>query len=422
MADQTALIEPPVPMVPTSLPNLNTGKYAWDLVQQLLDQAAWFNIFVVPTERRARRIGSLRRISGGSVNGSLHRFKIDMATPSVQAGVKAKNILGQRSGDFRLQWFLISDDAHVMPGQVVMPPILLDPAHSQRFVMREASFIFGNGEDRFTSFGMGRIFPEFDDHQTRLRAVGIGNVTDGAGKFKDAQGTYVMAGEFTEFGEFAGSVLLRVADPNNIFHSQNALVPFVPSSEPDPRLFVPDTTYLLVRSQKSGPNQETTFNLGPLGQVRGINVPQEFRMCKVDFSTEGPGGLQSANAFGAPIGGEYSMSAIDPLHPGPPPTADSPGPFQGIGTYFFRGADGNDVARFNPQFLEGRTFPMDLTCAPGQPASRFGFLGPILNGERYFKGAEGIVLGVAGVAIMPHVFSGMQIMCLTDSDGKFRAS
>ena len=144
-------------------------------------------------------------------------------------------------------------------------------------------------------------------------------------------------------------------------------------------------------------------------------------MCNVDFSTEGPGGLQSASTFGATIGGEYSMSAVNPLDPGPPPTADSPGPFQGIGTYFFRDPDGNDVARFNPQFLEGRTFPMELTGAPGQIASRFGFFGPILNGERYFKGAEGIVLGVAGVAIMPHVFSGMQIMCMTDPDGKFRA-
>ena len=284
MADQTALIESPVPRVPTSLPDLNTGKYAWDVVQPLLDQAAWFNIFVVPTERRARRIGPLRKISGGSVNGTLHRFKVEMAPPTVQTGVRAKNILGQCSGDFRLQWFLIGDDARVMPGQVVKP-ILLDAGHSQRFVMREASFSFGNGEDRFTSFGTGRIFPEFDGHQTRLRAVGIGNLTHGTGKFKDVDGTCVMSGEFTEFGEFAGSVLLRVADPNNIFHSQNALVPFVPSSEPDPRLFVPDTTYLLVRSQKSGPSQETTFNLGPSGQVRGINVPQEFRMFVLVRST-----------------------------------------------------------------------------------------------------------------------------------------
>lgn len=115
------------------------------------------------------------------------------------------------------------------------------------------------------------------------------------------------------------------------------------------------------------------------------------------------------------------MSAVDPTHPGPPPTVDAPGSFQGVGTYFFRDPDGENVARFTPQFLEGRVLPMELEGAPGQPASRFGFFGPIFNGEGNFKGVEGTVLGVAGVAILPHVFSGMQMMCLSDPEGKFRA-
>jgi hypothetical protein len=378
-------------------------------------------MFVVPEEaERNASPSSFDKIVGGSVKGNLHRFKIDLLEPSFESGVKAVNVLGQRCGRLDLQWSVIPDDFQARPGGRVPNSTPVDSSRSQRFVMQEASFDFGGG-DRFSSFGAGRTFPVVVDGQLRLRVAAIGNMSEGVGKFSGLEGNYVFAGDLTSAGGFAGPILLRALDRNSVLRAITPLDPFVPS-QADVRDFTPDTTYFLMRSQKSGPEQRTTFNIGPDGQVRGINVPQEFRHTRVDFSCSDAAGLQTQFEFGPTVGGEYSISAIDPTHPGPPGTPDSPSTFQGAGSYYFRDGEGRDVARFTVQFLEGRTFSVDLPGAPGQPAARFGFFGPILAGEGYFSEIDGMLLGIAGVTLMPHLFSGMQMLRLTDPNRKFLVS
>lgn len=405
----------------STLPNLNqAGQYQWGLVQQLVDRAACVNMFAIPLKWGPPGRVEGAKLKGGTFDAALHRFKVVMDEPNAESGVRASNTIGQREGQLHLRWSLIPDDFEARPGREPAATSL-DPLHSQRFVMQEATFKLGRGDDSFSSFGTGRIFPAFRDGKIRLRAAACGNIMEGSGRFKGREGNYIFLGDVTDRGELVGNFLLRVVDPDNVFRTTNPLPEFKPADSPDPRTFVPDLTYILFRTEKSGPEETTSYNLGPDGQIRGVNVPQQYRLPKIDFSTETPTGLLTRIELGPVIGGEISMSAIDPTHPGPPGTADAPSPFQGIGTYFFRDQGGIDIAGFTPQFVEGRTFAMQLAGAPGQPSVRFGCFGPVLEGDGYFAGIQGLLAAVSGVAIMPHLFSLMQMLCLEDPDGKFRA-
>ena len=404
-----------------TLPDLNAGKNDWNFVQQLVDRAAWLNMFVVPEGGASEGGGSLDKLSGGIVEAALHRFKVEMREPSVESGVRAKNVLGQRTGHIHLRWSLISDDEQARPAGE-SKPVLLDPFRSQRFVMQEASFTFGGGEDGFSSFGTGRVFPEFTEAEVRLDAAAVGNIAEGFGKFEGLEGNYVFAGRLTERGNFVGSILLRVVDPNGLLKATGPIEAFIPAPEPDPRAILPGRTYVLFKTGKSGPEQRTTFDIGPQGQIRGIVIPQEYRLVRIDFSAGQRGGLQNEMEIGTNVvGGETSFSAVDPTHPGPPGTAENPATFQGVGTYFFRDQDGNEVAALTPQFLEGRTFAMTLAGAPDQIAARFGCLGPLLEGEGHFTGVQGLLVALSGVALMPHLFNCLQLLYLNDPNGKFLA-
>jgi len=422
MADQDTTVVSPPPAAgqaqSPSLPDLNVGKYDWNFVQQLVDRAAWINMFAVP-ERKPPGAGSGGApVTGGLTDAALHRFKVEMLEPSLESGIRARNIVGQRAGRVHLRWSYISDDEQVHPGQEPAT-IQFDHIRSPRLVLQEASFLFGGGEDGFSGFGTGRVFPESLDGEIRFHTMIVGNISGGTGKFSGLEGNFVFAGQLTPENDLAGAILVRVVDPNGTLKATAPLDPFIPESSP--RSVVPDMTYLLYDTAKSGPEQRTTFDLGPQGQIRGIVIPQQYRLVNLDFGT-GPGGFQNEIVVGTEvIGDEVSFSAIDPTHPGPPGTADSPATFQGLGTYVFRDQARNEVAAITPQFLEGRTFSMVLAGAPDQIAARFGCLGPILEGDGSFSGVQGFLVALSGVALLPHLFNCRQLAYLKDPDSRFLA-
>jgi hypothetical protein len=420
MADQeSTIVTPPADAdtaPPPSLPDLNVGKYDWNFVQELVDRAAWINMFAVPERSAPGNSSSSTQSTGGVTEAALHRFRVEMDNPGLASGIKATNTVGQRAGNVHLRWSYISDDAQVRPGQEPAA-IPLDPARSQRLLLQEACFAFGGGEDGFSGFGSGRVFPDHSAGEVRLHVMAVGNISAGVGKFSGLEGNFVFAGRLTEDGDLAGAILVRVVDALGILKATEPLDPFVPES--DPRSVVPDMTYLLYDTRKSGPEQRTTFNIGPQGQIRGIVIPQQYRTVHLDFST-GPRGFSNEIVVGTDvIGDEISFSAIDPTHPGPPGTADSPATFQGLGAYVFRDQEGSEVGAITPQFLEGRTFAMVLAGAPDQIAARFGCLGPILEGDGYFGQVQGYLVALAGVALLPHLFNCRQLAYLKDADSNF---
>jgi hypothetical protein len=69
---------------------------------------------------------------------------------------------------------------------------------------------------------------------------------------------------------------------------------------------------------------------------------------------------------------------------------------------------------------------MELASAPGEPALRFGFFGPIVFGSGYFRGVQGILYGASGSVLRPppggHVVTHFYVARLNDPEGKFRAA
>ena len=401
------------------LPDLNSGKYPFELVQQLVDQAAWINMFAMPDALHSPVAmyapGNTNGVIGMRGSEVLPRFDIDMQLPSLEAGVRAANVVGQPAGSLELRWMIIPYDFQARPDREP-PATLLDWSHTQRFAIQEGTFTFGDGQDGFCSFGTGRTFPEMVGGQPQLVVAAIGNITEGFGKFTGHEGTYILSGHITPTYGFLGDIMVRVYDPDGSLRTETALPPLAPEPNPDA-----GTTYLMIRSQKSGPSQHSTFNLAPNGQVRGVNVPQELRHVRVGFTSQGSAGWQSEIKIGPVIGEEIGFVATNPRAPDRR-TGDNPSRFQGVGDYTLFDSERRPVAGFTAQFLEGRTFDMRLVSAPDQPALRFGFFGPLLSGSGYFDGVTGLLLGSTGVGISPHVFSNLYILRLNDPEGKFRAA
>jgi len=399
------------------LPDLNAGKYPFELVQQLVDRASWINVFAVPSVNQPssaiRAPGDSKNIIGMECSEALSRFEIKVDLPSVEFGVRASNTVGEAVGRLDLLWRLIPDDFLAGPASRP-PPTSLDKSRAQRFVIEKGTFTFGEGSDGFRSFGTGRTFPTVVNERAQLFAAAIGNITEGFGKFSGLEGTYVLSGHLTEDQAFSGAILIRVVDPGEVLRARTPIPPIESRADSESGI-----TYLIIRSQKSGPSMLTTFNLGSGGDVRGVNVPQELREVHLTFASPGAEGPRSEIEIGSVVGEEIGFVHTTPGGAG---AADDPIIFQGVGNYWFTSTEGHIVGTFTAQFLEGRNFAMQLAGAPGQQAFRFGFFGPLLNGSGCFDGAEGMLLGSTGVGISPHVLSNVYILRLKDPEGKFRAS
>src|ERR1051326_4680824 len=390
-----------------SLPNLNAGRYTFEEVQRLVDRAAWINMYAIPD---AARSGGA---SGFECTATLHRFGIETLLPDSDSCIKATDTVGQTVGVLALRCSVIPFNFAAVPG-ASLPATALDRSRSQRFVIQEGTFRFGNGHDGFRSFGTGRTFPKDVGGQPQLVAAAIGNITEGFGRFAGLEGNYIVAGQVRDDGAIVGDILARMVDPAAVLRARDPIPPIQRTADPEPGI-----TYFTVRSQKSGPDMLTTYSFGQDGQPRGVNVPQQLRYARINFTAQGSEGFQSEIEIGDVIGDEIGFVYTSPGGSG---TADAPITFQGVGYYRLTDPEGRMVGAFTAQFLEGRNFAMSLAGAPGQQAFRFGFFGPLLSGTGCFDGVEGMLLGSTGVGISPHVLSNLYILRLQDPDGRFRAA
>src|SRR5437016_9051852 len=119
-----------------------------EVIQRLIDQAAGFNLYVVPDGGGS---SSGNQATGFVLSEPMHRFNVVLQPPPSQA-VQASNTVGEAIGRVDMRWFMIPDDFVARPDR--QPPATrLDPSISQRFAMQETTFSFGNGQDGFRSFG-----------------------------------------------------------------------------------------------------------------------------------------------------------------------------------------------------------------------------------------------------------------------------
>lgn len=396
-------------------PDLNVGKYSFQVVQHHLDQAAYLSMIAAPDPR-----GSATKIlteSGNCIGVEtstlLHRFEVITQVPTAEKGLTAVNRVGQPGGTLSSRWLIIPDDYHAIPGKQP-PPTRLDPSHSQRFVMLDECYKFG--DDGFYGFGAGRTFPVNWRGHPQLLAGGIGNVMKGFGKFEGLIGTYALNGCFVEGQGYRGSIICRVFDPDRKLRSGRPLPSFTQTNEIEP-----DVTYIIWRGQKKDPTQKSSLIIGPDGQPQGLRTPAELRSIRFDFASRKQSGLRTVKSIGAVIGKLDAAILFNPLNPGAPGTAAAPIPFQTRNKYEFNDQQDRSVGTVEGFVSEGRVFNVALEGLPGQPAIRFGGYGLLEGGTGTFSGIEGTLAVNSSVGISPHALSLTQWLRVYDPDGKYRA-
>ncbi len=394
------------------VPDINAETYPFAVVQQLLDQAAFFNLYARGGGRPIRcSRGS--GIKGFELSDRLLRFSIAVSPPTARGGLRAFNRLGDAVARFDQRWMLMPRGFHARPG-VEPPECPFIPSESQRFVMLGGAFTLDGGDDGFVGFGTGRTEPGANGGDEVL-ACAIGTIVDGFGRFRGCTGTYTCCGSLSVRG-FRGSVLLRVMDPDGVFQSESLDAPA--GDEPLPER---DVTYLFLSGHKPGHRSRTNYLFGHRGEVVGLLVEQQLRPMTVDCGRAPDGDIRCSSSLGPVVGRMTARISFNLLNPGAPGTTDAPIPFKSYNRYTFNGPGNRELGAFDADGSEGRTFTMTLRGAPGQRALRFGGFGPILNGAGHFAGLTGQMADNSVVGLFPHAVATAYVFRVFDPSGRYRA-
>lgn len=412
-SDETAVPSP-------SLPDINAGTHSFDLLQRLLDEAAYFNLFSVPDPQSANVAISHPNIPGGvigfRIHQVLHRFDISVRPPTLKSILQTSNVMGETLGRFEQRWLIIPEDFGALPDREP-PPTVLNPTRSQRFVMLDGVCTFNHGRDGFRGFGTGKTYPTVVNGQAQLHAAAVGSITEGFGKFQGREGTYTYCGNLSEHEGFSGNLLCRMLDPDGSLSSENSLPSLQPWPDPDP-----GTIYLMMHGQKKDKYEKTSYNFGPDGQVTGINVTQQLRIVNLDSACREWGGLRSVRSTGMVIGAMTAKILFNLFNPDAPGTPLAPISFQSYNEYTFKDEKGRFIGSITADGTEGRTFRMKFSGIPDQVALRFGGFGRIVKGTGQFEGAQGLMVDNSAVTIFPSVTSTLYVLRIHDREGRYRGA
>lgn len=397
-------------------------KLSHDTIQHLVDQAASFNLYITPDRASAIRApdGS-GEIIGVSASESVHRFDIDLDLPTMNSGIKAANRVGPEVGRLDLRWLIAPHDFAARPDREP-PATPSDVTVSQRFVLQESVFTIGNGGG-FRSFGAGRTFPMTISGKPELIAAGVGVLTSGFGSLQGCEGNFTLCGHISAAEGFRGHIMVRILDPSGRLRTLSELPGMAGGPDPDP-----STTFLTWVAQKgSGPDQENTASITPDGEVRGLNIPVQLKRVQVGFIPDESAGLRAIDfrtfeVIGREIGFGKESAPRTPTNG----TPMVPYQFEGVSRYTFYDPDGAVVGAFTANVVEGRSMNVQLPAAPDQPALRFGYFAPIIQGFGCFEGVKGFLYGAAGSVFAPppfdHVITNMYVARVSDPNGRFRTA
>jgi hypothetical protein len=396
-------------------PGAGTEASSPEVLQRLVDQAAYFNALSLPdvktSEVAIRGQGSNDDIVGFRICEDLHRFAVTVLPPTDDGGLKAANVVGDSYGKFTHRWVLAPDDFVALPGREP-PPTRLDPSRSQRFVMLDGVCTFGGSKNGFRGFGAGKTFPVTANGRTQLLAATVGTILEGFGSLKDhEQGTYLHCGSLSQECGFTGNMLLRVMDSQGTLRARGSLPSLRLCPFPEP-----DITYIVFRGQ-AVESDPVTPRVGADGQFKGLTVVQGLRLISLSSDSSKAGGPRSLTRVGQVIGKITAHVDFNPAYPGG--TALNPIPFTTFDELNFTDEAGRDIGGFTADSSEGRVFNIKVA---GQAGIRFGGVGQILSGTGPFQGMSGLMTDNSVVIFTPHVSASLYVLRLHDPDGRFRAA
>jgi len=402
---------------PAPATEAGAGAYSADLLQRLVDQAAYFNLHSTPgvSESRVAIRGTDRKeILGVRVTESLRRFSIRTYAATERQPFRATNTIGEIAGNFTHRWMFIPDDYSAQPGSEI-PPTALDASRSQRFVMVDGVCRFGNGEDGFRGFGTGKTYPSKEFGRSQLLVTAIGTLLEGFGKFRDhAECTYVYCGKLDVECGFTGNLMIRAMDPQGTLRNRGSLPPLRPAPEYEPE---PDITYVMLRGQ-AAPTDLVAPRLDQSGQFLGLKVEQGVTMITVDASYRDRKGPQSVTSLGPLVGKLSADIVFDPTAPGG--TSRDPIPFTTTDLLTFPDHTEQPAGSFVANLVDGRVFNLEIPMGSGQKAIRFGGTGPLQNGTGVFEDIDGLMTDNSVVMFTPHVSASVYVLRIHDPYGRYR--
>lgn len=390
-------------------------------IQDLVELAASFNLMAASEDAHWERAmsGPASQVgpTGLETTLSLSRFHIDMP-PASMGEVRAVNQVGEAVGSCRLRLAFIPHDHLALPSEEP-PATPLDRSRSQRFSLQEAEFAIG--DDGFRVFGTGRTLPMLFAGSSRTVIAAVGTLIEGFGRFAGREGAIVLSGDLDEHGALRAHVMVRIGDQESSLHRLEDL----PAPQPAPEI-LPDSTYLSWLAQKRFDGQPANyFSMSPDGQPRGVNIPVNLHRLSIDMSTRVKGGFASRFEKGARLGLEIGYGRE--TRPRTPLTGTplSPFPFEGVSKYAFYDSEGGTVAECTANFLEGRSFSVELEEAGGLPALRFGYYGVFVDGAGTMGGIRGLLYGLGRsvfdpVQLTKHVISNWYVARVADPEGRYR--
>lgn len=407
-------LPPGMPPLPPTFPKgVNPETYKINEVTHLLREAAYLSIFSMPDSTKPNKpiVSPRGEMIAVEVNEDLHRFDIRVDQPTAKRGLRAISSVGQRVAEVHIRWTPIPDDFEASPG-IEPPPTPLDPTRSQRFAMLDGEFKFDDtNHSGFRGFGTGRTFPALVSGEPQLRIGAVVDILQGYGRLTGFNGTVVVNGYIKPPSGLALSLMVRIPDPSGKLRSGSSFSPLREIPDPDPN------TVFLVFLGETNPDEPTTLNIGPAGQMLGSNVHERLRLVDISLDVKGRRGIRTSTTTGPIVGKLDGTLLFNPL--GPPTGA--PVPFQtqnGVFNFFDR--DGKTVGTLKANIVEGRAFQTQFAGAP-MPVFRFGGFGPLIEGTGQFRDVVGMMSLNAVVSVFPRTLSNLYLLRISDPDGTFRS-
>ncbi len=413
---------PPNPGGSLQLPDINAETYPFEMVQFLLDQAAYFNMTAVPDPAETADASltpddpsDFFGINGGfgfDIHGVLHRFRNRILKPDPGCKVQVNQATGEKSGTFTSRWLIAPDGYQWNVGQEP-PPVAFNPYVSQRFVMLDCDYRLPGSSDSFRGYGIGQTYPVTIDGKVRTLAGAVGNVMQPPDRLAGLECTYVLNGEITPSLGFIGNISFRAMDPDGKIRTDREIPQLQAIEDPEPTV-----SYIVMRGQKRDKYQLTFYSFDDNGFPNGLITSGQMRTADYRYSTKGYLGLRSNLSLGELVG--KINATIFTNVAAPPGTALRPAPFTTENVYTYFDSDGAVVGTVSANVQLGESFDLKFAEAPGQPGLRFGGIGPIIGGTGIFEGVQGLLCVNSAIGREPHALSLLNTLRIIDPDGKFR--
>lgn len=399
---------------PVQAPALSSG-HSYAELQRLVDQAANVHVFTAP----AGNVAIIGSGTGIRLVQPIHPMTIE---PSWPAGgtMRSTRWVAPATGhlDVSLRWIL---DEYVARPDRQPPESAPTAGVAQRFVIQDGA-LWLHPQAGFRLFGAGRAFRGPAGDMNRWIGGAVCNILEGFGVFRGLEGNCTWCGDLSPSEGFRGHIMIRVRDPQGRLVTNEPLPVSEVAADAEPEI-----SYLTWLGQKVPESRlANTPSLGEGGQVRGLNIPVDLKLVSTGWAITASGFRAKALAPGDVIGLEIGFGRESA--PRSPLTGNGMAPYQfeGVSKYTFHDRSGATVGTVTANVLEGRSMTVNLEGAPGQPALRFGFFGPLIAGTGCFAGARGVLYGASGSVFNPppldHVISNWYALRLYDTEGKFRCA